>query len=177
MADRLTAVTATLLLKVVHPDEVRRVAIEKTKAFGGFASLVTDHELHLRVPPEHLPALLDTLAASGTVLQKALQRRDRTEAIAQLEARLRSKREIFVRLRAFLDDSNVSATLQIERSMTRLVAELEALKGDLEVERAGVRHAQIVIGFDFHREGRISYVHSPFEWLNTADLGRFLNTF
>lgn len=174
---RLVAVQATLMVKVVHPEEVRRAAIERARAVGGFATLVTDAELHLKVPPEELNATIDGLAASGLVLQKTLQRDDRTEHIAQLEAKLRSKTEILTRLRTFLDDSNVQATLQIERSMTQLVAEVESLRGELTVERSSVQHARVVARFDFHREGRITYVRSPFEWLNTVDLDRFLAEF
>ena len=164
-------------MKVVHPDEVRQAAIAKAKELGGFHVLVSDAELQLKVPPENLAALVDLLAGSGVVVEKALQRRDRTEIIAQLEARLRSKHEIFDRLRKFLDDSNVSATLKVESSMTQLVRELEQLKGELEVERASTRHALLVARFEFHRQGRITYVRSPFDWLNTVDLDRFLSEF
>jgi hypothetical protein len=174
---RDTAITATLLVKVVHPDEVRAKVIAKTKELGGFPVLVSDGELQLKVPPESVATVLDLLAGSGTVLDKSLQRRDRTEVIAQLEARLRSKREIFVRLRKFLDDSNVSATLKVEGSMTQLVRELEQIKGELEVERASTRHALVIARFEFHREGRITYVRSPFAWLNTVDLDHFLAEF
>ncbi len=174
---RLTAITATMVLKVVHPEDVRKAAIEKVQSLHGHASLVTNTELYLRVPPEHLNAVLESLLASGTALDKSLQRVDRTEYIAQLEAKLKSKREIFQRLRTFIDDSNVQATLKIERSMTALVAELEALKGDLEVERAGVELATLQINFQFHQQDRIAYVKSPFDWLNSVDLARFLAEF
>lgn len=174
---RLTALSATMMVKVVHPDEVRRKAIARARELGGFPLLVSDAELQLKVPPEHLAQLSELVGASGIVLDKSLQRRDRTEAVAQLEARLRTKRDIFARLRTFLDDSTVSATLMIERSMTQLVAELEQIKGELEVERATTRHALLVVHFQFHREGRITYVRSPFDWLNTVDLDRFLAAF
>lgn len=177
VVERLTAITATMVLKVVHPEEVRRAAIEKVQSLHGHASLVTNTELYLRVPPEHLNAILESLLASGTALDKSLQRVDRTEYIAQLEAKLKSKREIFQRLRTFIDDSNVQATLKIERSMTALVAELEALKGDLEVERASVELATLQVNFQFHQQDRIAYVKSPFEWLNSVDLARFLAEF
>lgn len=174
---RQTALAATMYVKVVHPDDVRRDGIAKAKELGGFPILVSDAELQLKVPPERLAELVDWFSAAGTCLQKSWQRNDRTEHIAQLEARIRSKREILARLRTFIDDSNAQATLRIERSMTQLVAEVEALKGELDVEQASVRHARLVVQFQFHREGRIKYVQSPFEWLNRVDLGRFLSEF
>ena len=175
--ERLTALQATVILKVVHPDDVRQKAVARAKELGGFPMLVSDGVLQLKVPPPALPALLEHLCAAGIVLEKSLNRADRTEAIAQLEAKVRSKQEIFQRLRGFIDDSNVSATLRIERSMTQLVGELEALKGEAEVERESVRWAVVRVGFQFHREGKLRYVRSPFEWLNSVELGRFLAGF
>ncbi len=174
---RLTAVTATLLLKVVHPDDVRAKVVALTKHLGGHPVLVSDSELQLNVAPQHLGEVLDLLASSGIVIDKSLQRRDRTEAVGQLQARLRSKQEIFERLRNFLDDSTVSATLRIERSMTQLVTELEQIKGELSAETAATHFAYLAVRFDYHRQGRVTYVRSPFEWLNTVDLDQFLGGF
>ncbi|MSP93435.1 MAG: DUF4349 domain-containing protein [Myxococcales bacterium] len=177
VVERLAALQASVTLKVVHPDAVRAAVIAKTRELGGFPTLVSDGELQLKVPPTALPAILEHLCAAGIVLEKSLNRADRTEAIAQLDAKVRSKHEIFQRLRSFIDDSNVSATLRIERSMTQLVGELEALKGEAEVERESVRWAVVRTAFQFHREGRLRYVRSPFEWLNSVELGRFLAGF
>lgn len=174
---RQTAFSATLILKVIHPDEVRKQAIAQAKAHGGFPILVTDNDLHLKLPPDQLGPMVDALSKQGIVLQKSLQRADRGELIAQLEHRLRSKQEILERLRGFLGDSNVQATLRIEQSMSQLVGEVEALRGELEVERASVRHARLVVSFQFNRQSRITYVQSPFDWLNTVDLDRFLQEF
>ncbi len=174
---RQTALTAQVLLKVVHPAEVRQTLIQAAQRFGGFPVLVTDHQLTLKVPPERLSEALEQTVAQGLVLQKTLQRQDLTETVAQLEARLRSKRDILKRLRKFFDDSNVAATLQIERNMTQLVQELEQVKGQLRVERERARSAVLDITFEFQERGRIVYVHSPFEWLNSVDLQRFLGEY
>jgi len=175
--DRATSLTATIVVKVVHPDEVRKAAIARARAAGGWPTLVTDGELHLEVPPAALAATVDGLAAAGIVLQKSLQRVDRTEQIAQLHARLKSKREILERLRTFFADSDTHSTLRIEQSMTHLVSEIEALQGELNVAEASTRTARVQASFQFHQRQRITYVRSPFEWLNTLDIDRFLAEF
>lgn len=101
---RSTNLTATLVVKVVHPEDVRKAAIERARKAGGWAILVTDTDLHLEVPQDALAAAVDELAAAGIVLQKSLQRVDLTEQIAQVQARLKSKREILERLRTFFAD-------------------------------------------------------------------------
>ncbi len=174
---RLVQVTATLTVKVVHPDEVRKAALARLAAAGGHPTLVTENELYLEVPQSALADTVDQLAAAGIVLQKSLQRVDLTEQIVQLEAKLRSKREILGRMRSFFDDSDTQSTLRIESSMTQLVAEIEALQGELNVARASVRQARVQVSFQFHPRQHISYVHSPFGWLNTLDLDRFDHDF
>ncbi len=174
---RQTAIDASLALKVAHPDQVRRQVLELTHAAGGYPTLVSDGRLDLRVPPQQVDALLAQVSQAGLVLARTLQRSDRTEIISDLQARLRTKRDIFQRLRAFLDDSNVAATLKVERSMTALVTDLERLRGELEVEQANVRNASIRITFQFHQERRVDQVVSPFGWLNTLDLEQFVGAF
>ena len=174
---RLTALTASMVVKVVHADEVRGRILGAVKAAHGHPMLMTDTELQLKLPPSALPELLELLAASGTVLTKSLQRSDLTEQIAQLEARLKSKREVLQRMRGFIDDSNVQATLRIERTMTQLVAELESVKGELAVQRDRARFATVQVNFQYHQRGRVTYVNSPFGWLNQVDLDRFIQEF
>lgn len=171
---RSTNLTATLVVKVVHPEDVRKGAIERARKAGGWPVLVTDTELHLEVPQDALAATVDELAAAGIVLQKSLQRVDLTEQIAQLQARLKSKREILERLRTFFADSDTHSTLRIEQSMTQLVVEIEHLQGELNVAESSARMAHVQVSFQYHQKQRITYVRSPFEWLNTLDIDRFV---
>ena len=174
---RQTAIDASLVIKVAHPDQVRRQVMDLVRQAGGYPTLVSDARVDLRVPPQAVEALLAQVSQAGLVLARTLQRNDRTEVIADLQARLRTKRDIFHRLRAFLDDSNVAATLKVERSMTALVTDLERLRGELEVEEANVRNAVVRVTFQFHQERRVDQVVSPFAWLNTVDLEQFLGGF
>jgi hypothetical protein len=176
-APRQTALTARVVLKVVHPDEARRDALDDVAKLGGFPVLVTDQQLVLKVPPAKLDETLAALTARGAVLEKTMERNDLTLAIAQLEAQLRSKQEIFDRLRKLLDDSDVNATLQIERDMSQLVMEMESQKGQLRVQRERAAWALIDLAFNFRERDRLVYVHSPFQWINTVDLHRFLGDF
>ncbi len=171
-APRQTALTARLVLKVVHPAEVRKEILGLATPLGGFPILVEDQQLVLKLPPEKLTELLEAVAKKGVALEKTLERKDLTESISQLQARIRSKVEIFRRLRKLVDDSNVAATLQIERQMNALVQEMEALRGKLRVELARAQHAQVTVAFQFRERQRLVYVRSPFEWINSVDLGR-----
>lgn len=170
-------VTASVVVKVIHPAEVRRVAIEHAKAAGGWPLLVTNQELHLAVPLAALTSVLDQVSGAGIVLQKTLQRVDRTDEIVQLRARLKSKREILGRLRGLLDDADTNSTLRVEGTMNQLVGEVEQLQGELNVATAAVQTGRVMVSFQYHQRQRITYVRSPFQWLNTLDIDRFLADF
>lgn len=170
---RATASTARITLKVVHPDEVRRALLAAAEPLGGFPVLVEDRRLVLKLPPDALPAMVDATTGAGLVMEKTLERADLTGEIAELEALLRSKETIFGKLRTLVDDADAQATLRIEKTMSELVAEMERISGRLRVERARSRHAVVDISFEFRQRQRIVYVRSPFDWLNTVDLGQF----
>jgi len=174
---RRAALIARVHLKVVHPDQVRRALAQAAVAQGGHATRLTDQGLAVKVPPAALGEYLRAMGDHGHVLTKTLERQDLTEVIADLEGRLRSKGEIFTQLRTFFDQSNLQATLDIERNMTQIVHEMETIKGQLRVERDRSRWALVEIAFSFTPRDRLVYVDSPFEWLNTVDLPRFLSEF
>jgi hypothetical protein len=174
---RQTALTARMTLKVAHPDKARAAILADAREARGFPALVSSNLVRLKLPPDSLGTLLPKIAAQGFVLDKAMDRVDLTQIIAQLEAQLRSKTEILERLRGFLADSNVKATLAIEQQMTTLVSELERVKGELRVQQERAQWAVVDVAFNFEKRDRIIYVESPFGWLNTIDLRSFLWNF
>jgi hypothetical protein len=176
-AVRRTALVSRMILKVVNPEDARELLKQKAQEAGGFPVLITDGSIELKVPPDKLSELIAFAAENGVVVEKSLERQDLTQEIAQLEGQLKSKHGILARLRGFFDDSNVQATLRIEQTMTSLVTEMESVKGRLRVLEERSRWAFMDISFEFKQRDRIIYINSPFEWLNTVNLDRFLEEF
>lgn len=174
---RRTALVASLTVKVANPVETRNALEQRARELGGFPTFVADRELRLKVPPARLSTLLDAAAEHGLVIEKSLERADLTLEIAKLESQLKSKRAILAELRGFFDGSDVAATLQIEQSMTELVNELESVKGQLRVLHDRADWAVVRVSFEFKERQRINTVSSPFEWLNSVNLPRFLSEF
>jgi hypothetical protein len=174
---RRTSLESRLILKVINPDDARATLEKKVAELGGFPILVEDASLVLKVPPDKLSDLIAFIADQGLVLEKTLERADLTQEIARLEGQLKSKKEVLARLRGFFDDSNTEATLRIEQTMTSIVAEIEQIKGQLRVADERAKWAMVDISFQFHERDKIVYVSSPFEWLNSVSLDRFLGEF
>lgn len=176
-ANRRTALVWRATVKVVNPEEARAEIEKQARALGGFTMFFNERSISLKIPPAALTVLTDKIAAQGLILEKTLDREDVTLRIAELEGMLKSKREILGRTRKFLDDADVPATLEIERTMTALVMEIEQLQGALRVLNDRTTFAVTDISFEFRERDKIVYVQSPFEWLNTVDLARFNEEF
>ncbi len=174
---RRAALEARLVLKVIRVDKVRDVLLDEVKRLGGFPLLIENSQLILKVPPSGLTPLLKVAADQGWALNKSFQRQDLDLEITKLERRIASKQKMLDKLRAFFDDSDVAATLRIEREMVSQVQQLESLKGQLKLLLDRVRWARITIVFNFQRRDRIVDAHSPFEWVNTANLNQFLTEY
>jgi hypothetical protein len=174
---RLTAHQAQLTVKVARPEQARRAILAKLKELGGHALLITDTRLQLKVPPARLDALLDHIAAGGLVLDKARGRVDRTEEIKRALARLEGRRELLTRLRAFLAEADVEATLRIEQQMLGLIVETERLAGQLRLAEDAVAFARVDVSFTWRQSAPMRYVRSPFPWLNDVGLEALLSRF
>ena len=174
---RPTAMKSTLILKVANPTDARKTIQAEAENRGGYLSYVDGYRIVVKVPPPKLLEMVKQAETLGLVLEKQFFREDLTMDIAELNAQLKSKQEILGKTRGFFDDSDVTATLAIEQTMTGLVEEMESIKGRLRVLRDRADWAVLEISFRFRERDRVTYVRSDFEWLNTVDLDRFLEEF
>jgi hypothetical protein len=175
--ERLSIILATLTLKVIHPDEVRKAAVQKVEELGGFPKRVTAQLLDVDLPHNELETYLNWLQGQGIVLSKGVQRADRTTEIVELEASLRTKREMLQRLRVLFAEASVDATLQIERSMNALVDQIEHQQGQLGQLQAATGMAHVQVAFQYRPKQELRHVRSPFAWLETVDIPSFLQRF
>ncbi len=174
---RKKALTWRAVIKVANPENARTAVEKQSRLVKGFPMYFNEGSIQVKIPPKELSAFTAEISKLGMVLEKSLSSEDLTLGIAELEGMLKSKREILERTRKFLDNSDVPSTLEIERTMTGLVAEIEQIRGRLRVMYDRSTYAVVDVSFQFRERDRIVYVQSPFEWLNTVDLGRFVTEF
>ncbi|MBN2714759.1 MAG: DUF4349 domain-containing protein [Deltaproteobacteria bacterium] len=174
---RLESIKTTMVLKVINPDDARNAIKKMAAEMGGYATHLNDSSITLKIPPAKMADALVDFARQGIVVEKTIVRQDLTLEIAQLEGKLSSQKEILTKLREFFDDSDFAATLDIERSMSGLVREIESVKGRLRFLKEQSQWAVVQIFFKFRERERVLYVASPFDWLNSANLNAFLEEF
>lgn len=88
--------------------------------------------LVLRVPAERFADALAALRALGTVRSENVSAQDVTKAYADLETRLRVKRETLERLRDILrrQTGKLQDVLEVEREIARVTEEIEQAEGE-----------------------------------------------
>jgi len=89
-------------------------------------------QITLRVPSEKFDGAMSALKKLGRVKNEGVQTQDVTKAYADLETRLKVKRETATRLREILtrQTGKVSEVLEVEREIARVVEEIEQAEGE-----------------------------------------------
>jgi hypothetical protein len=175
--NRMTALTSSLVLKVINANDARADLKASLKPLGGYPAMVTDDAIVFRLPHARLQEALDIIASQGMMLEKSIEREDLTLQIHTLEGQLKTRHDVLARLRTFFDGADFRSTLEIETNMLQLVQEIEHYKGQLRWMTDRTRFATIRISFSFENRDRIVYTRSPFDWLNSVSLGTVTEDF
>lgn len=133
--------TASLQVEVPNfraaAEEVSRAAL----AFGGYVSDRQSSEdgsgrqrgqITVRIPSAKFDGAMSALKKLGRVKTEGVTTQDVTKAYADLETRLKVKRETATRLREILtrQTGKVSEVLEVEREIARVVEEIEQAEGE-----------------------------------------------
>jgi hypothetical protein len=103
-------------------------------------------EYFIRVPPERLDALMDSVAALGDVESRSVGVEDVTERVIDTEARLNSLRASRDRLRQLLDRAaTVQDVIAVERELARVQGEIESLEARLTALRGQVALSELSV--------------------------------
>jgi hypothetical protein len=133
--------TASLRIEVQNFRAAVDEASRSAAAFGGYLSDRQSSEdglgrergqITLRIPFEAFDGAVSALKRLGRVKTEAIQTQDVTKSYADLETRLKVKRETAVRLREILtrQTGKVSEVLEVEREIARVVEETEQAEGE-----------------------------------------------
>ncbi|TAE46131.1 MAG: DUF4349 domain-containing protein [Bacteroidetes bacterium] len=123
----------------------------------------TSNTLVLRVPSEHFDAFLNEATAGVTHFErKNIQAKDVTEAFLDIEARLKTKKELESRLMALLKQANtVAEILEIEKQAGELRAEIESIEGKMNYLQSQISFSTLTLTF-YERHSQSVSFGNPF---------------
>lgn len=100
----------------------------------------------IRVPPEQLDALMDSIGTLGHVESRSVGTEDVTEQVIDVEARLGALRASRDRLRQLFERATTTQdVIAVERELARVQAEIESLEARLATLRGQVALSEITV--------------------------------
>lgn len=146
---RIHRATQTVEVAEVEPASVQ--IGEWTKARNGYVESSRESEddsssasFTIRIPAEHLEAILDQFASLGKQTSRRVNAEDTTDAYHDLQAQIRNTEALRDRLRRLLDEAEeVKEVLEIEKQLARVQTELDSMKGRFQRMDSQVRLATI----------------------------------
>ncbi|TFH06165.1 MAG: DUF4349 domain-containing protein [Spirochaetales bacterium] len=143
---------------------------------GGYYTLRSLEAVILRIPPDRLAELREMIESGGdTIVYYRPGTVDVQQELSQVEAAITSRTEALERVLAYMDDSDVVATLAFERELRSLNGEIEAFTGRRRSLLSSVTYAYVTIALSSRQSSIPSQLPSSFEWINTIDLYRFID--
>lgn len=133
--------TATLQVEVADFKKAADEAAQAAASLGGYVSDRQSSEdgaghhrgtITIRVPSDRFSGAISALGKLGKVRNEGIKTQDVTKEYADLETRLKVKRETAARLREILvrQTGKVSEVLEVEREIARVVEEIEGAEGE-----------------------------------------------
>jgi hypothetical protein len=120
-----------------------------------------------RLPNAMLKALRELLERQAEeVVELTPRADDLREQMLAAQAGLRSREEILARNLAFFDRADVAGTLAIEKEVSTLMQEIEALKGRLQKLETDRVFARVEIHLAFLEHALPERIPSSFAWIN-----------
>lgn len=126
----------------------------RTLELGGYVESATASEwgsrLTLRAPPAHIDALRALLSASGPIARESRTARDVTDAVADLDARVKSAKLEEGRLLELLQTKtgNLADVLAVEKALAEVRERIERMEAEQRSAHARVDLAVIEISLD-----------------------------
>jgi hypothetical protein len=164
-------VSGSITVKVAQRDEAAAAVIAQARELGGWFSLLQEDHLNLRVPADQVEPLMAFGAGLGVLTDRQIARHDHSQELSQARARLATRTEMLEQYMAVLEQASAKSVVTVEREVTRLVAEIEQLKGRIRYLEDQVGYGTVSVWFEFRdRAAPARDGSSSFAWLNTLNL-------
>lgn len=142
---------------------------------GGYFLTTTFQRVILRLPMAEIASFRTFLEEEALEILNYQQiSRDVTQEKAEALAALSARREILERNLEFLDRADVNGTLAIEREVTYLLNEIEAISGRILTYDVDTKYALVTVQLAFQGTTLPPSGGSSFGWINTVDPYSFI---
>lgn len=157
----------------VASDELALWAAEN----DGYFTWKSEESIRIRVPDENVipfRAFLEEL--SEVLIEYSQSAYDLREELNSSHSALEAREEILLKNLSYLSSSDVEGTLELEKEIRRLMAEVDAYRGLLRRLEHDREMAVIDVSLSFRQQTIPDRLPSNFSWINDMDFYRFINS-
>jgi hypothetical protein len=160
---------------VANPEHTADMITDWTERRGGYYIYKSTDLVVLRVPMKGLEELRLYIEGNAEqIVSVAFEAQDLRLSMVSVQSGIRSREEILERNLRYLRNTDVEGTLAIEREITRLLQEIESLKGRLRRIKNDMTFALAEIHLSFMEQTLPQDIPSSFEWINSVDFYSFV---
>jgi len=171
---RMIIYAARLVINVLEPDKSMEEALALMKKMGGFLAQRNNLSVEIRIPSALFFDYVREVEKLGLVVQRTIASEDVTEQFADLTLRLGNLKVMRTRLLALLElAKTVEDRLAIERELSRVNGEIDAISGRLRMLQNLADFATIQLQFIPRQEGGPvlpEKLATPVWWVKTFDV-------
>jgi len=172
------AIGSSLTIQVSDRDASAALVMAKAEALGGYFSAVTHEALTLKVPADKARELIEFIKANWKPVEESYRSESMVTSLDQLHARLKAKQELYARFEKLLATADAADIIEVEAAASKLIGEIELLKGRLRAAQHRIDFATVAVNFRLmQRERPRDDGSSPFAWLNSLGLEALLRGF
>jgi len=146
-------------------------AAEVAAQFGGYVESKSEESessgsMSMRIPADRFRSAVGALEGLGEVVRKSVSGQDVTEQYVDIEARLKTKKELRDRLQQLLSKAkDVKDVIAIETELNRIQADIDSMEARMRVLKGQVDYATVDVSFKKKKVlGPLGYLFKGVWW-------------
>lgn len=162
-------------LLVHDPESTIQRLVEWAEERGGYFVYRSLQRVELRIPSRYSSEVrLLTEEIGEEVIDLTIEARDLRQRMLQVNAGIKSRREILSRNLAHLRRADLESALAIEQEVSRLMEEIERLEGELRRLQRDISFARVEMNLTFQGQELPVDIPSSFAWIDQVDFYRYM---
>ncbi len=176
--EQVSSIHASVTVKVGNKDYSSSVLIKKAEDSKGYFTAISEERISFKIPYKKHKKFIREAESTGTVINRSYSATDHTFELNRKKSLLTAKEDILKQYMVVLRSSEKKNIFYVEKEVTKLIEEIEKLKGSINKIEHISKYALISVYFKFRdRSAPIAKKASSFSWINSMNMVKLIEDF